>query len=127
MRDGYVYVAQAIGKSTIPGWIKIGWAKDIARRLVDVASVCGTDLTLLGCLRGTQAEERALQLQFADQRIGLDWFAPDGALRAFALTLPSPVLISLVACSGAPRDIRGRVARASAGRRGPRISLASSA
>lgn len=92
MRDGYVYVVQSLQL----GWVKIGWAKDIARRMVDVARSCGTDLTLLGCFAGTQADESATQKRFGHHRLALDWFEPGADLLLFAADLSSPVRINFV-------------------------------
>lgn len=124
MRDGYVYLIRSLRL----GWIKIGWAKDIARRMVEVASMAGTDLELVGSFRGTQREEHDLQDRFREDRIAYDWFTASAGLMLFATGLPPIVRISFV---GAPHTndvfFRSRLAGASHSRVGPHIGLATAA
>lgn len=123
MRPGFVYVVQSLDEDY--PWIKIGWAKDVARRMVDVASEVGWDLTLLGTIRGTQADETALMRKFSDLRIAYDWFAPRWELVEYARNLPPIVQVSFVGTVDRTRQrcIFGRLETSTGAFRGPYVHL----
>ena len=123
MRDGYVYVVQAIG-GRFDSWVKIGWAKDIARRMATVSTQCGSDLALLGCFAGTQREETVTHKRFVADRIAFDWFIPSDSMLTFASALPSPIQISRIGTTRRGNGYIGRLRGASRGRRGPHLHLA---
>jgi hypothetical protein len=121
MRGSRVYIVQALQL----GWLKIGLAKDIARRMVEVASLVGCDLTLLGSFPGTQRDELELQRRFAHLRIAYDWFVPGEDLLACAKALPADIQISFVGSAKLnQQSVRGRLLRATHGHRGPFIHVA---
>lgn len=120
MRSGYVYIVQALGQGPIAGWVKIGWAKDIARRMVEIAATSGSDVTLLGSFRGTQADEGLLMKRFAGDLIARDWFTPSTELLAFAREHAALIQISLVhSCTAHTGHLLSRLATSNPRRRGP--------
>jgi hypothetical protein len=78
---GYVYF---IGGGD---WIKIGFAKNVSRRLEALRTTCPFPLTVLASLPGTAKRERELQNRFAAYRLSGEWFRFDGDLKAFVETL----------------------------------------
>jgi hypothetical protein len=74
---GYVYF---IGGGD---WVKIGFAKNVSRRLEALRTTCPFPLTVLASLPGTAKRERELQNRFASYRLSGEWFRFDGDLKAF--------------------------------------------
>jgi hypothetical protein len=72
-RDGWIYFIQ-IGSS---GAIKIGWAKDPAKRIKTLQTSQPKELKILGVIPGTVSDERALHRRFATARISGEWFDRD--------------------------------------------------
>jgi hypothetical protein len=82
-----VYFIQ--GKTT--GNIKIGVANDPEARLRDLQIGSSEDLTLLGCLVGSEDLEAALHSQFNEYHIRGEWFRPGRRLTSFLSGRVAPV------------------------------------
>lgn len=78
-RAGAVYVVQ----SEHGGPIKIGWSKDVWRRLMVLQTARPDQLVLRIALAGDQAFESELHQALAPQRIRGEWFACDGRVDSF--------------------------------------------
>ena len=78
---GKVYFAEAMGTDRI----KIGWTRDVTRRLESLRCGCPVRLVLLGTMAGTLAEEYRLHRLFRALRSdgGSEWFHATAELRAF--------------------------------------------
>ena len=85
--NGYVYLAQSVRC----GWVKIGWAKNPANRIVALANEHRTEMALLGCVPGSGKDEQNLQHRFRGSRVAYEWFGPTEEILAFARSLPSPI------------------------------------
>lgn len=57
------------------GPVKIGVARDVAKRLATMQTGNHEQLTLLRSFDGSVAEERALHRKFADHRLAGEWFS----------------------------------------------------
>lgn len=88
MKQHLLYFMQA-GKS---GPIKIGYSKDIYNRLMVVQISNAQSIRLLGLIEGSRLQERAIQEQFAGDRIRGEWFQPSRALLKLIKTLPTILL-----------------------------------
>lgn len=84
--DGFVYFIQAIGG----GPIKIGWAKDPAKRLVLLQ--CGNPVELRICRThpGTIQDERGLHRIFGEVHLRGEWFHAHPALARVADAIVDP-------------------------------------
>lgn len=82
--QGHIYFAEAVGT----GRIKIGWTKkDPEVRLYGMRTDCPFAVRLLGTIRGTLQDERALHEQFAATRVdpSKEWFFASEELLKMAL------------------------------------------
>lgn len=85
---GFVYFAQA-GEG---GPIKIGWAQDPRKRLLDLQTALWVDLRLLKAVRGTRQDEAALHLRLGSYGIQREWFYPTiGMLEFIAMLEDEPI------------------------------------
>lgn len=77
------------GKS---GPIKIGWSTNIRTRIASLQTATHERLHLLLVLDGQAKDERRLHAWFAHERLGGEWFSPDGELASFiaAKLAPAP-------------------------------------
>lgn len=75
---GYVYFIEAVGAAAI----KIGWALDPRRRLIQHAIGCPLELKLLCSAPGTLGHEGALQSRFSEVCIRGEWYSRNPALSA---------------------------------------------
>lgn len=69
-REGWIYFIQAGSQ----GAIKIGWAKDPAKRIRTLQTSQHQKLKMLGAIPGTLKDEQALHRRFADARLNGEWF-----------------------------------------------------
>ncbi|MBV8610914.1 MAG: GIY-YIG nuclease family protein [Singulisphaera sp.] len=76
--DDVVYIA----RSRATGLVKIGFSRDPARRLDELALRHGP-LDLLLCLAGDRADEKALHRRFAGHAVGHEWFRVSRELESF--------------------------------------------
>lgn len=83
-------------------FVKIGWAIEPARRLLELATGNPVELVLLGSTPGTRKLERALHLAFATSRVQGEWFRRGDALDAY--------IREVTAAAPADRADRARVA-----------------
>lgn len=74
----------------VSGHIKIGLTDAPWRRLDEIQTNCPGVLTLVGCLPGGPAEERAFHQRFATERARGEWFREEGALAEFVARLDPP-------------------------------------
>ena len=75
-RVAYVYFLEC------GGFIKIGFATDIARRLQAIQAMNPLDVTLVGRIRATLRVERVLQERFSGVHHRGEWFRPDPTMLA---------------------------------------------
>jgi hypothetical protein len=78
---GYVYF---IGGGD---WVKIGFAKNISRRLEALRTTCPFPLAVLASFPGSEKRERELHNRFSGYRLSGEWFRFEGELKAFVETL----------------------------------------
>lgn len=78
--SGVVYFIRAGQR----GPIKIGFTRNIERRIRQLQSGSPQPLRVLGTLPGDRATESMLQALHREQRIRGDWFRPSGDLLAVA-------------------------------------------
>lgn len=71
------------------GPIKIGVTKDIDKRIKQLQPGTTAPLRLLASIPGSHADERTLHRYFAVERRNGEWFSGGGAVRAFAMSIPS--------------------------------------
>ncbi len=62
--------------------VKIGWSRDIAKRMRQLQGASSTRLSLLGCLEGTRETEADLHQRFKRLRRHGEWFAADEKMLA---------------------------------------------
>jgi hypothetical protein len=70
------------------GLIKIGFAKNVAKRLVKMQVDCPVPLRVIGVLQGERADEAGAHKRFAGDRARGEWFRPSDELSAYVATLP---------------------------------------
>ncbi len=75
-----VYFIQAGGRD---GYIKIGTAKSVTRRLANLQSASPVTLKLLHCIDGGKDTEREIHFRFAHRRLRGEWFIPGEDLLDF--------------------------------------------
>ena|SRR6185312_6700181 len=63
--------------------IKIGFSFDVSKRIKQLATGSIGDLQLLGTIRGTTADEKALHKKFSTWRVHGEWFRPVKRLRDY--------------------------------------------
>ena len=76
--DDVVYIV----RSRATGLVKIGFSRDPARRLDELALRHGP-LDLLLVLAGDRADEKALHRRFAGHAVGHEWFRCSRELESF--------------------------------------------
>lgn len=76
---GWVYYVRAEGT----GLIKIGFARDVARRLHNLRAASASRLSVVHTVPGRLADERAAHVRFARLRSHREWFREEGELAAF--------------------------------------------
>jgi hypothetical protein len=81
--DGCIYFIQGISG----GLIKIGYAKDIYRRLKNLQASCPLPLKILAVIRGSLDSESNLHSRFAKNRKHGEWFEPTEQLSIFINSL----------------------------------------
>ena len=72
------------------GPVKIGSAKDVAKRVINLQSGNHKKLRLISVRPGGLTEEGLIQKQFADDRLTGEWFRPSDRLLREADKFPSP-------------------------------------
>jgi hypothetical protein len=77
--SSYIYVAQR----RPDGAIKIGWTRDIERRLRELRKGIRSPVTLIACVPGDHAGELSLQERFAAHRVDGEWFMCEGRVAEF--------------------------------------------
>jgi hypothetical protein len=82
-QDGWIYFIVAAES----GIVKIGWAKDPAKRLLQLQTANHLTLSVFGTTRGTVKQEQALHRRFRHLRIRGEWFKIDEELTAFLSTV----------------------------------------
>lgn len=84
---GWIYFAQA-GRD---GHIKIGHTHmaDPRGRITQLQQMSPEKLVLLGAIRGTVKEERAIQHALRAHHVGREWFRPTAEVREWAASCPS--------------------------------------
>lgn len=85
IKTGFVYFVEAVGL----GAVKIGWAKDVTRRLRSMQSGCPVDLRLLGCFSAVPVDEAMLHAKFAHLRMRREWFTLSDEISDYVAKLPS--------------------------------------
>lgn len=65
------------------GLIKIGYTKDIQKRLSTLMHDHGQDLQLLKCICGTRYSEKSLHKRFSSLSVGKEWFRSNTELIEF--------------------------------------------
>lgn len=75
---GWVYFIRAPGPN---GLVKIGFARQPVQRLIDLQIGSPVELTLIGCHRGTMADETGWHRRFAHLRVRGEWFRYEPDLR----------------------------------------------
>lgn len=86
VETGYVYFCQVDGG----GPIKIGWAKDVYRRLQSLQTYCPYRLRSLAVLPGTIQDETQHLKRFSEYHIRGEWFRPEAELVEYIATLSPP-------------------------------------
>ena len=69
-RSGFVYFVAAHDL----GLVKIGWAKDVKRRILSMQSGSPVDLCLIHAFAGVPMDEARMHGQFAHLRVKREWF-----------------------------------------------------
>jgi DNA-binding XRE family transcriptional regulator len=82
-----VYFLQAEDKT---GPIKIGWAKDVYKRLGEIQNMSPTRLVILGVLECEREEEYTIHNIFSTDRLYGEWFNLSTELLNFIRPLPIP-------------------------------------
>lgn len=72
------------------GPIKIGFARNMAKRLVNLQSGNHERLVVRATTLGTQADERAYHARFAEYRLHGEWFSPHPEILAEIERLANP-------------------------------------
>lgn len=70
------------------GPVKIGFAADIAGRVASLQTGCPEKLVVLAALGGSAHTEKSIHREFADARLGGEWFSPTARLMTFVRSLP---------------------------------------
>jgi hypothetical protein len=76
---GLVYFVQ----SGSDGPIKIGWSRDVSRRVAELQTANAHVLVLLGTVAGTMEDEAAFHARFAHLRMEAEWFCNSPEIHAF--------------------------------------------
>ena len=63
--------------------VKIGFAKEVSKRLAAIQVSQAQEVRLLGCIDGTQAMERDFHRRFKKHHIRGEWFRLEGRLAEF--------------------------------------------
>lgn len=79
---GFIYFLQCDSR------IKIGFAKDVKRRIADISCACPFPVKLLGTQRGSISEEQALHKRFAAARVTGEWFNFSDDIAQYITGLP---------------------------------------
>lgn len=66
------------------GAIKIGWAKDVSKRLRILQTGSAEELSLIGAIPGGKRLERQIHERFAADRLTGEWFKPTAEVRRWA-------------------------------------------
>ena len=82
-RDEFVYLI------TDGPLVKIGYSKDVDRRLRDLQTSTGHNLSVTAYMKGTRQDEKALHRRFKAHRAKGEWFRIEGRLADF---MADPVL-----------------------------------
>lgn len=65
------------------GKIKIGYSKDVLKRLTDLSNMASSPVELIAVLPGDREFERHLHQTFKPDRIHGEWFNPSSEIRRF--------------------------------------------
>lgn len=68
--NGFVYFARAAGTSMV----KIGWARDVEKRLASLETACPHDMTIEGRMPGPMQDEKRMHVALAHRREKREWF-----------------------------------------------------
>jgi hypothetical protein len=69
---GWVYFMQSRGEDRA---VKIGWSRDVARRLADLRTMHPYGMDLVALIPGGKDLEKAFHVRFASRRLGREWFS----------------------------------------------------
>lgn len=83
--SGYVY-AISDGEDRV----KIGWSSNPIRRLAKISSDCPGNVSLLGLVEATRAQEAEAHALLNPWRVNGEWFRLEGPVLAFVQMLPKP-------------------------------------
>lgn len=86
-RQPVIYFVQAENG----GPVKVGYAQDLAARLVGLQTSHPEKLVVIATMTGDESTERELHARFAHLRVRGEWFSPGADLMAFVRSLASPV------------------------------------
>lgn len=78
-RDGWVYFAHDAANNSV----KIGFSANAAKRIRSLQTGSSTPLTLLGKMKGSEADERELHQRFCSLHIKGEWFRAEPELLTF--------------------------------------------
>jgi hypothetical protein len=78
---GHIYYVAANDR------VKIGFAKNVKKRLAALSTTSPVPLVLLASHRGSQKKEREIHRLFAEYRLTGEWFRLDGELKEHIQTL----------------------------------------
>jgi hypothetical protein len=68
--NGFVYFARAVGTEMV----KIGWARDVEKRLASLRTACPHDMAIEGCIPGHMQDEKRVHAALASRREKREWF-----------------------------------------------------
>jgi len=72
------------------GPIKIGFARDVGRRIANMRVANPAPLKLRANIPGDARDERAFHARFANLRVRGEWFRPSDELLCFIAAMPAP-------------------------------------
>jgi hypothetical protein len=81
-RPGVVYFIEAIGVEMI----KVGFTRDLPKRLADLKTALPIDLRVLTTMPGDRETEARIQAALAEHRVRGEWFRAHGVLSFLGMT-----------------------------------------
>jgi hypothetical protein len=84
-KEGWIYFVRGYD-----GMIKIGWARDVERRLVALQISSPVELVAMRVIRGPMADETKLHKRFAYLHVRGEWFKPGEELVEYIRKLEAP-------------------------------------
>ncbi len=80
-QNGFIYFIEC------QGHVKIGFARNVAKRIADLQTACPFPLKLLAKIAGNLWEERDYHARFEIHRRQGEWFILDGSLAQYIASL----------------------------------------